>query len=221
MLKNKEEELEAIKFETDILFEGLSRKHEAEKDLDNEKQSVSPIKAEANIDQETIHFSIEKSVAINEKTNTEINENGGKNSEQKKESEPKPAEVQKKFNFVNEEEKTIHKMLSTVQSRQNLLEEKMVALKASTESLREQLQTEKEKLKEEINKTIELEKMIKNENQLKEQYMKQSWKIGEDDILNNMDSFGDYRYFTNTTINFGMEIKKRNYQVKNRESYLQ
>ncbi|XP_057672129.1 uncharacterized protein LOC130903809 [Diorhabda carinulata] len=106
----------------------------------------------------------------------------------------------------SETDDAVNNLLRTVRIKQYELSKKIINLKASTETLKEQLIAEKKKWLQEIQETLQLERRMKNEQ------IKSMVHLDESEKQRKLEIFKEYLFFTTTTMNLEKELKKKNYQ---------
>lgn len=101
-----------------------------------------------------------------------------------------------------------HPLIIEIQDKYNQLNERFISLKAITETLKNQLEREKELWKQELKETIEMEKQFKE--QQKKHY--EMMIPDESEIKRKFEIFRDFLFFTQATENIEKMTRKNNYQ---------
>lgn len=101
-----------------------------------------------------------------------------------------------------------HPLISDIQTKYVQLNERFISLKATADTLKNQIEEEKDLWKQELKETIEMEK------QYKEQQQKHYEMIvpDESEIKRKFEIFRDFLFFSHATENIEQLTRKNNYQ---------
>ncbi|KAG5891831.1 hypothetical protein JTB14_035853 [Gonioctena quinquepunctata] len=108
----------------------------------------------------------------------------------------------------NSEEPEAYDLLYDIQCRQNNLNERIISLKATTETLKNQILSEKGLWTEELKETVKLEKQLKE----KHDSMNKLTAFEEDEFKRKLEVFKDFLFFSQTSQNLKKIIRENSYQ---------
>lgn len=97
--------------------------------------------------------------------------------------------------------------ITEIESKHNNLNDRVVALKAITDSLKEQIQSEKELWNKELEETIKLEKEIQKKREAQHKMI----TLNEGEFKRKMEIFRDFVFFCQANNHLEKLVKKNNY----------